>query len=526
MMSSAVALSMIIGRCSGLRRGAVSPAFAWFGISLAVLVALIVLLLPKSDQLSYTHVLNLYCAAGLQQPVERVIAEYSTEFGVDVLVQYEGSNTLLSKIELSRKGDLYLSADDSYLQLGREKGLVAEVLPLAQMQVVVGVPRSNPKEIDSLEDLLQPDMRLVVANPDQAAIGKATRDALQAISKWDEIDAHAHHRGVFKPTVGEAANDIKIGSVDAGFLWDAVAAQYDEIDVVHLPELEGATGSVGVGVLTSSKHPTAALHFARYLAARDRGLEVFAEDDYPPVKGDVWIDKPTMTLYAGAINRRALEPIVEAFEAREGVTINTKYNGCGILTAEMQAITGDSSDIFPDAFMACDSYYMETVHDLFQGATTVSSARIVIVVAKDNPKGIHELADLTKPGVKVVLGQPEQCTIGVLSRRLLEAEGVDESALAKNIAAEMPTSAMLVPSITTGSADAALVYVTDAQAEKDRLEIIEIDSPLARAVQPYGIAKSSDHAQLGQRLLEAISKSREHFQSLGFDWRLDDDGEE
>ena len=83
------------------------------------------------------------------------------------------------------------------------------------------------------------------------------------------------------------------------------------------------------------------------------------------------------------------------------------------------------------------------------------------------------------------------------------------------------TSALLIPNITTGSADAALVYASDAKAEANKLETIKIDSPLARAVQPYSIARSSDYKYLGRRLFETIARSRESFESAGFVWRLD-----
>ena len=66
-----------------------------------------------------------------------------------------------------------------------------------------------------------------------------------------------------------------------------------------------------------------------------------------------------------------------------------------------------------------------------------------------------------------------------------------------------------------------MVYASDAQAERKRLEIIKIDSPLARAVQPYSIARSSDFKHLGRRLFETISRSREAFETAGFVWRLD-----
>lgn len=504
----------------GNRSGSASPVAIWFWGSFVLFVALVASLLPSHRRDRSSRDLLLYCAAGLREPVEQIVAEYRMEHGVTVHVQYDGSNVLLSKIEVSGEGDLYLAADNSYLAIAREKKLVEEVLPLAQMQAVVGVPGGNPRRLESLDDLLRPGVRLVIPSPEQAAIGQATRDALKATGRWEELEEHTRQFGVFRPTVGNAANDIKIGSVDAGFLWDAVVDQYDEIDIVRLPELEGAIGEIGLGVLASSKDPTAALHFARYLAARDRGIPILEREGYEVVEGDTWASQPQLTLYAGAVTRNALEPVVQAFAEREGAKVTTVYNGCGILTAQMRSLTAEQSGDFPDAFMACDNYYMREVSDLFGSSAEVSSAPIVIATAHGNPKNIQRLSDLTNPDVKVVLGQPEQCTIGVLSRRLLEAEGITKTALAGNLVAEMPTSAMLVPSITTGAADVALVYATDAQAERDRLEVVEIDSPFARAIQPFGIADSSDHKLLGKRLLESIAQSRDQFESAGFEWRL------
>ncbi len=280
--------------CPLHRKGQASPAFLGFLASAVTVVLLIALLLlpvdwPGSRGRSGDALL-LYCAAGMRLPVERILAKYRSEYGVNVQVEYAGSNVLLGKLELSGKGDLFLSADKSYLELGRERELVDEVLPLARMNVVVGVPRGNPRNIQSLDDLLQTGVRIVLANPDQAAIGSATRRALQTAACWALIETQTRQFGVFKPTVGEIANDLQLGSVDAGFLWDAVAEQYPEIDIVRLPQLSGATGDIGIGLLRSSKHSTAAIHFARYVAARDRGLLFFEADGFEPVDGDLWVD--------------------------------------------------------------------------------------------------------------------------------------------------------------------------------------------------------------------------------------------
>jgi ABC-type molybdate transport system substrate-binding protein len=171
-------------------------------------------------------------------------------------------------------------------------------------------------------------------------------------------------------------------------------------------------------------------------------------------------------------------------------------------------------------YMACDVYYLNTVQDWFQDAVNVSNTDIVIAVQKGNPKGIQDLADLARPGIRLVIGQPDQCTIGVLTKRLLEEEGLYEKLVAENVVAQEPSSAMLVPTVTAEAADAVLAYATDTLSERDKLDVIPIDSPLAKAIQPYAIARSSDYKYLGRRLYATIEHSRDCFESAGFVWRL------
>jgi hypothetical protein len=45
---------------------------------------------------------------------------------------------------------------------------------------------------------------------------------------------------------------------------------------------------------------------------------------------------------------------------------------------------------------------------------------------------------------------------------------------------------------------------------------------LAKAIQPFSVARSSEYKQLGHRLYETIARSRDRFESRGFNWRLDD----
>ncbi len=463
--------------------------------------------------------LLLYCAAGIKPPVLEAAQKYEKDCGVQVQIQYGGSGTLLSNLQVARTGDLYLSADRSYQEIARQKEVVREILPVAMMKPVIAVRKGNPKGIAALGDLLKPDVRLSLGNPEAASIGKQTRTILEKAGLWQRVKEHVEKKGVFKPTVNDVASDVQIGAVDAAVVWDSTVPQYPDLEAIEVPEFSAEDKEVGVGVLEFSKQPTEALRFARYLnSAVANGI--FRRHGYRAVEGDAWAERPGLVFFCGSVNRRAVEDVVKAFEEREGVTVNAVYNGCGILTAQMRTLRKDEEGVgFPDIYMACDRYYLDNVADWFQGDVDVSETPIVIAVPKGNPKGLKTLKDLAQPGVRVAVGQPDQCTIGALTRILLEKEGVLEGVM-KNVLMQTASSAMLVPTVSTGSVDACLAYRTDTRAEAAKVDTIPIDSPHAKAIQPVAISRSGPYRHLSRRLMDDIVKAREQFEAAGFEYRL------
>ena len=83
------------------------------------------------------------------------------------------------------------------------------------------------------------------------------------------------------------------------------------------------------------------------------------------------------------------------------------------------------------------------------------------------------------------------------------------------------SSRLLIPQIVTRAADAVLAYRSDTRAEQSRLEVINIDSDLAKAIQPFSVAQSTKFKYLSRRLFDHIARSRDKFERAGFNWRLD-----
>lgn len=489
------------------------PWLAFLG-SLALLGFLVTLLFwTPWEQVERPHgPLVVYCAAGLKGPVEAIARRYEEEYGVPVQLQYGGSQTLLANLEIAGRGDLFLPADDSYLAPAREKRLIAETIPLARMRPVLAVMKDNPKHITSLETLLKDGVRIAQANPDAAAIGRLTRDAFIKVGHWDELKRRTT---VFKPTVNDVANDLRLGTVDAGFVWDAQLRQFPELVEVPLTPLEGLSAQVPIAVLTASEQPTAALRFARYLAAADRGLPEFARQGFVPVEGDIWSEVPELTVFAGAMLRPAIRDTLAAFQGREGVRITEVYNGCGILVAQMQAAKGKT----PDVYFACDRSFMEQVSDRFAEPVPVSNNRLVILVLQGNPRGLRSLDDLARPGLRVGVGHEKQCALGVLTQETLRQSG-QQAKVMKNVTVQSPTGDLLVNQLLAGSLDAVVAYVSNRAGKEDELDALPVDVPCAIAEQPVAVARVSKQKRLAGRLVEALrsAESRAQFEAQGFGW--------
>ena len=483
-------------------------------LSVLVIAGLIFLLVPASDSSlgpdgESGEPLVFYCAAGIRKPVEDVMAEYKKEYGVTFQTKYAGSGALLSDIRIG-EGDLYLAADVYYLDQARKKKLVREKFPIARQSPALAVRKGNPKNIRGLDDLKRDDVELSLANPEIAAISRVAKKLMHSEQQWNELWSASQ---IQRMTVNEVANDIKMEISDAGIVWDATAMQYEELEIVDVPEFRNSPNQITIGVLEKSEQPTRALHFARYLTAPEKGAKAFKKHGYRVIEGDKWAESPEIHIFAGGMSRLAIEQTVAKFKKREGVEVLATYNGCGILVGQMKI------GQHPDVYFSCDTTFMDMVQDLFTNPTIVSKSDMVIITEKGNPKKIAGLEDLAKPGLKVALCDPQKSALGKLTDDLLRKLELHEK-VHKNLQVMSSTADNLVLYIIAGNLDAAVVYKANTVKQTEDLEIIPIDDPTAVAVQPIAVGKDSEYRHLSGRLMEAImsAESKKMFDDFGFEW--------
>ena len=498
------------------------PAFALLSIVLIiVLLGLMKMMSSKTADLSKDE-LVIYCAAGIRLPVAEITKNYTEEFGVPITIEYGSSGELESKLlqDASYKKErahLYIPADVSFSKRTIEKGLTFESLPMAGFHLVLAVKPDDDIQIDSVGDLLAKEIPFAICN-EKAGAGKKTMAFLAKAKLWDKV---TEQRKVVCTKVTECANLVKSSDdIKAGFVWNTTAKQFG-LRIIELPELKGASTSINVNVTQTSK-PRAALHLARYLSSPQKGSKYFTKYGFNIRSGDEWAEAPELDLYCGGINKKAIDKTLTEFEEREGVIINTQYDGCGTLVTSISA--QKDKHTFPDGFLTCDKSYFDKVKSDFLPGEDISSTEIVILVRKGNPLKIESITDLVKTGLKVGTTDRRKSTLGHLSWKLFKEFGTEDK-MKENVVVTAPTAHKLITQFMAhNKLDAVLVYRANCSQVMDEYELISIAHPLATAIQNIGISKQSKYPLMMSRLIETLKslKSKNRYSKIGFKWAVNE----
>lgn len=163
--------------------------------------------------------LLFFCGSAVKVPMEEIIASYERKSGVKINVVYGGSGTLLSQMELSRRGDVYLCGSPDYIEIGeRKKLLIADTdRKIAYLVPAIIVPKCNPKKIKKLEDLARPGVRVGMGNPETVCLGLYGIELLEYNGLLEKVLPNV---AVFAKSCEDTATLVVLGNVDAIIGWD------------------------------------------------------------------------------------------------------------------------------------------------------------------------------------------------------------------------------------------------------------------------------------------------------------------
>lgn len=194
----------------------------------------------------------------------------------------------------------------------------------------------------------------------------------------------------------------------------------------------------------------------------------------------------TLTVFAAASLKATFTQIGTIFQTENpGSTVTFNFAGSSDLVTQLTA--GAPADVFASADK--NNMTKAAAADLLSGTPVNFASNILtIVTPPGNPAGITSFADLAKSGVDVVVCAP-QVPCGAAAATVETNTGVTLTPVS-----EENSVTDVVGKITSGQADAGLVYVTDAKNAGDK--VTQVDFPEAAAVvNVYPIATVTASAQ-------------------------------
>lgn len=185
---------------------------------------------------------------------------------------------------------------------------------------------------------------------------------------------------------------------------------------------------------------------------------------------------PTLTVFAAASLRAAMDAVAAAYEADSGV-------GLVIATDSSAALATQIEQGAPvDVFLSADERNAQRLVDVGVAAgppVTFTRNELAVIVPADDRAGITSPADLARPGVRVIAAGdrvPITAYAAELIANLATAEGYPATFAtdyAANVVSREDNVAAVVVKIELGEGDAAIVYTTDAFGAVDvrRIEV-------------------------------------------------------
>ncbi|MDA7870701.1 substrate-binding domain-containing protein [Mariniblastus sp.] len=534
-------LTSRFGRVSG-----VLIAFVSSGLLLVILLVLAIQLRPDAMRDASRQTVRIYCAAGIAKPVEDIVNAYNAQYGTDVeIVRTGGSGELAGQITMEFEtgliggADIYITADDRLLDKAYQAGVIAERFSVAEQRPVIAVPISNEIPMGGLSEMLSnPEVKFGIAS-EQAAVGKLVRGVASDLKVLDKLE---ERKATDAENVMTLAQALVAGSLDAAVIWDTTVSQLNQtgpepvLKISALVDASDQTRSeIALGIVSTTRSPTASLQFARYLTANQTGQPSFENYGFSFLAGDDWEQVPEIHLYCGSMFTPVIESAIREFAIREGVNLYPRWEGCGKLVAAMRSI--DDENLFPDAYLACDESFLRQVQEYFNDPVRLSRNEIVLAVSKTVPSNVESPLALANSNLRIGICDPEFSALGFLTRELLseysgpagnpsnvlsEKESLYQT-IERQAAVKADVGPTLISQLVAGGLDAAFVYRSNLAADPKTLQAVNVysisnDKTVGVATQPWAISKSTRNPALMQRLYDWLDRAeiRDQFKKNGF----------
>ncbi|HEG0620535.1 TPA: molybdate ABC transporter substrate-binding protein [Yersinia enterocolitica] len=204
--------------------------------------------------------ITVFAAASLTNALQDIAAQYKKEKQVDVVASYASSSTLARQIEQGAPADLFISADQQWMDYAIDKQqMVANTrYTLLGNELVLIAPKDSKitkVEIDKKTDWkkLLEGGRLAVGDPDHVPAGIYAKESLENLGAWATLAPEMARAN----NVRSAMALVERAEAPLGIVYGSDAIASDKVKVVGVfPESSHKPVEYPMAIVKGHENPT------------------------------------------------------------------------------------------------------------------------------------------------------------------------------------------------------------------------------------------------------------------------------
>jgi len=241
-------------------------------------------------------------------------------------------------------------------------------------------------------------------------------------------------------------------------------------------------------------------------------------------------ERHEMLFHAGVGQRSSLLDVQRVFEARHPqARVNFSFKGSGYFIADLER--SNEGDLFlpGEEFYLLQAVERGHVTTYDRQADVAAHFMVVIATPRGNPGQVTTIADFARPGVRVGLGNPKACAIGIWDEKIFRRAGIWDQ-VQRNAVQSAKCIAEKLTSVQNRVVDATLLWSATAVLALRDIEVVPLEPRYRGFVRlPVAVLRHTRHPALAEQLKSFIlsAEGRDIFRSHAYvvdPGPLDDEG--
>ncbi len=225
----------------------------------------------------------VFAGTASQPATEKAAIEFEKQTGIKIKINFGGSGSVLSQMILSKQGDIYFPGSSDFMEIAKRKNVIINESEkiVAYLIPCINVQKGNPKNINSLNDLLKPNVKLAIANPEYVCLGRYAVEIITHNFSDKQINYFKNNLINYTGSCSKTAAAISLKTVDAVLGWNVF--EYWDPKRIQNIQIKGSEivriGYMPIAISSFSQKVNEAQQFIDFIT-KGAGKLIFEKHNY------------------------------------------------------------------------------------------------------------------------------------------------------------------------------------------------------------------------------------------------------